>query len=331
MLAIEEERVTTSERGTELFKYRAMAPSDSENEFSQWLLSQPHSEAKDLLLKETLLTSLLSDEEMSYYQMAMEEDLFLELLSSPLNDLPIVSTTEAWYQYQSENHFYVDFAHPTAFGGGFRSFGNVQEETLFVEFPALAHLAFLTRESPIRCINEENDDPTPFLVPDCKRSFQLENLYGSLLEKTPLNEIRAHIKKIASSPCVNILGMSAKNWSSAEKRYDQADLRYHLKMAFLAFEGAHLVYSPTVIHTGAWGCGVYLNSEKMMTLIQMLAATLARTPIIFEGVNLAHHPYLTSAFIDEVKGMIREADTAEELLERVEQLQESDPSWAPHN
>jgi hypothetical protein len=65
-------------------------------------------------------------------------------------------------------------------------------------------------------------------------------------------------------------------------RYSRDEINYILNTAFTGFSAARIESTrsdrsaPVVIHTGFWGCGAYGGNRLMMTLLQLLAARLAR-------------------------------------------------------
>ncbi|NGX54342.1 MAG: hypothetical protein K1000chlam4_01068 [Chlamydiae bacterium] len=304
------------------------SPSSPE-EYSSWILGKPHSEKKGRVLELTLLKRPLVNKEIAFYQITQPDELFAALLSQKLPKAQEFSTTYKWYTYESANHFYVDFAHPSVFGGGFRGFGNVQEETLFCEFPTLPELAFATRDHPIHA--SKANDPTPFIIPNLKREVVLRDLYGQALEQIALDDITSRIEKLdpQKEPAVNIIGMAAIHWAGDENQYQAHDLKYLLKAAYLGFYGAKQLVPNATIHTAPWGCGVFLNSEKTLTVIQTLAAVMAEVDLVFEGLGNPSNPNYTTEFVEEAKKLVMGKSSAEEVLQAILEHQEKDRSWSP--
>ncbi|NGX54996.1 MAG: hypothetical protein KR126chlam2_00617 [Chlamydiae bacterium] len=310
-------------------EYKAVFSSSSPEEYSSWILGKPHSEKKRRVLELTLLSRPLVNKEIAYYQLAQPDESFATLLTQKLPKAQKFSTTFKWYTYESANHFYVDFAHPSVFGGGFRGFGNVQEETLFCEFPALPELAFATRDQPIHA--SKANDPTPFIIPNLKREVVLRDLYGQALEQIALNDIPSRIEKLdpQKESTVNIIGMAAIHWAGDENHYQLHDLKYLLKAAYLGFYGAKQLAPNATVHTAPWGCGVFLNSEKTITVIQTLAAVMAEVDLVFEGLGNPSNPNYTTEFIDGAKKLVMGKSSAEEVFQAILENQERDRSWAP--
>ncbi len=321
MVLLEEEKVVQGERGTYLHKYLAKLSPLSNLDYRAWLFGQPHSLNKDKLLELALFTFLPEERSIVYHQMENDSDTFQFLLNAPLLKMPSALFTNSWYTFLHPGHFYVDFAHPHHFGGSFRSWGNAQEEILFYEFPKLAHLAYATEGNPIHATKESM--PTPFLIPNVKRQTSIADLYGPALEKATLEEISSKVVYIPQPPPVHMLGMAAIQWTGEKQRYAKGDLEYLFRAAFLAFDGAKMItpQGKAVIHTGAWGCGIFRNSEKTITLIQLLAAALAEVDIIFEKIE--------ESLLEEAKVLLSNKKNAHDVFETILKLQEKDSSWAP--
>lgn len=329
MQLLEEVKVIEGTKGTLLSKYTAKLPLVSLLDYRAWLFGKPHSINKDKLLELTLFPFPPDERSITYYQMCESN---LSKLTQASYTLPEVFFSKEWYTYQHPGHFYVDFAHPHLFGGEFRSWGNLQEEILFCEFPKLAHLAFATAHDPCSC-RDEKGKPTPFLVTDVKRHAIIHDLYNGNLNRIPTSEIESKIEYIEHHKAisVHILGMAAIAWEGINHKYSEMDLLDLLQTAFLAFDGTGMVASTRkpVIHTGCWGCGAFRNSEKTITVIQLTAAALAGVEIVFDGLDHPMTPHYTEAFLEEAKTIVASKRNAEEVFKEILQRQESDLTWAP--
>jgi hypothetical protein len=74
------------------------------------------------------------------------------------------------------------------------------------------------------------------------------------------------------------------------------------------------------VHTGFWGCGVYGGNKNLMTIVQILAARLARIEtIVFHAVNAAGLCVIQEAMevVDRTIALTGRCVTTSELLDRV--------------
>lgn len=330
---LEKEKQVEGKKGVTLHKYSAKLSQVSMADYRYWLFSEPHSVNKDKLLELTTLQFPLREGIIVYYQATSAPERLLQITQAPFSTLPQTYFTKSFYSFHNEGHFYVDFAHPELFGGSFRSFGNAQEETLFYEFPQLVHLAYATTEHPLQ--TTQGHFPTPLLIPHVKRHLIVHDLYGTTLEKAPLSSIASKIEYLDTTrePHVHILAMSALDFSKRTTKYRLEDLQTLFYAAFLAFEAASIYLlienKRAVIHTSAWGCGVFANSAKTSTVIQLLAATLAGVDIVFEDLESPRQPDYTETFLEEAKQLIATHKNAQEVFKTLLALQEKDLSWAP--
>lgn len=333
MPLLEEMDRLQGKHGVLLHKYVAKSHESLEKEFHRWVLARPHTKNKEKLLELTILKAPFLKKEIPYFQISQSDEDFKKLLTTPWQTLCKIKTTVAWFSFTEQNHFYIDFAHPSQFGGGFRGWGNVQEETLFYEFPTLAQLAFLTQDQPIRACEglPPTGEPTPFIIPTIKRHAIVRELYGNALEKVSNKDVTAQIEHldIEDQPEIHILGMSAQRWNGEGGAYDKQSLSYHFKAAYLAFEGAKTLNSHAKVHTGPWGCGVFQNSEKTMTVIQLLAASFAGVSPIFEGLNHPSNPSYTQECIEEAFTLLLAHRHPEAVFDEILRRQNKDESWAP--
>lgn len=110
-------------------------------------------------------------------------------------------------------------------------------------------------------------------------------------------------------------------------QYTPRHLEMMLTKAYTGFAAARHdadVGGEKLIATGSWGCGAFYNNERVMFVVQALAANLA-------GVDLAHHVLgdgfrLSDAFGFLEDAMLRKLSVSETLKELAERCA-SDPKW----
>jgi len=109
--------------------------------------------------------------------------------------------------------------------------------------------------------------------------------------------------------------------------YEPRHLEMMLIKAYTGFAAAR--HDPdlgghTRIATGSWGCGAFFNNERVMFVIQTLAAGLADVELAYhvlgDGLDLAP----ATAFCEKV---MLENLTISEALEDLALLCETDPNW----
>lgn len=261
-----------------------------------------------------------------------------------------ISCDQNWFDYSDPYHFYIDFANGLRYGGGYRSYGCVQEERMFAEFPDLAKLDFLTNGKIHPCIDSYAHGghrnppplalPSPFIVENIFRRFDVSRTpYASAFKNANDSTIKSGISRVTHSVPVNIIGLAAVDFRSSNSgRYTLEDLIYHFNAAYLANEGAKTVsfnqrQKKTVIHTAPWGCGAFLNSEKMMIAIQYLAARASGVDLVFHGINNRMNPDYTEEniknIISGISDLIDRNNSPQKILEKLLEMSQKDRSWAP--
>jgi len=321
------EEFQTLESGAVLKTVRLTTNAFDMADFVRWVDAHWKSSQKSKLLESTLFTHepLPQTLEITYHQLYMSQDEFAQKLNAPLNEIN-TAFHEGWYAYTDQGHLHIDFANAYSFGGGWRVEGNVQEETLFCEFFKLALLAYLSAATGemIRPATgspeQENADATPFIVENVERQYRVDPaLYGNGIYEVNAREIPGYVTPQENTSVV-FGGIAARRWSS-QGTYSRNDLLYHLKAAYLAFIGEKLLNEADArAHTGPWGCGVFHNSPKMLTGIQLLAARMAGVDINFWGVDADA----------ELVAQVNRFENAEEGIQYFLDQQESDPSWKPY-
>ena len=167
----------------------------------------------------------------------------------PANRINTTIRTD-WFDYMDQDHYYIDFAHATHFGGSYRGHGNVQEERMFVEFPALPLLEFKTNNGIHPCVIEYDSNgkeksppmakPSPFIIESINREYDISGTpYGGAIFNAQDSQILKGIKKVNNSVPVNIIGLAAENRKFQQGvPYSLKDQLYHFEAAYLGFSGA---------------------------------------------------------------------------------------------
>lgn len=329
-------------------------PSDvDEDAFNQYLFSHPKLLSQNkTLLEQTVCQATCLSTDISYHHFELSAAEFEQLLDSvPTEKVNgIITCVEHWFDYLIPNHFFIDFAHATSFGGAYRSYGCVQEERMFAEFRALAILDFKTKNGIHPCIDSyaegghskypPNAKPHPFIIEGIERQFDISKApYGGNFQKATQEAIIKGIVKVEKPVPVNIIGLAAVDWRGVKNpKYKLEDLIYHFEAAYLANRGAKQLseqrgWSETVVHTAPWGCGAFLNSEKMITALQYLAAHTADVDLVFHGVGNPMNPHYTQDDIDQtiqyISQLVQEEKSIRQILEILLEKSQSDPTWSP--
>lgn len=223
----------------------------------------------------------------------------------------------------------VDFA-SERLGGGWLSYGMVQEEKMFIErfdFGALCARSLL--EMPGDPLKEPLAQPFSMMENEAwilrgAPIFAEIPWYG----RTP-NDGLARVQLL--NPVEDLDTMPTVVAIDAIKADFPVYRREHLVMmvmkAYTGFVAAK--HDPDVggcsqIATGSWGCGAFYNNECVMFVIQTLAASLA-------DVELTHHVLgdgfrLAPAFAFLEDALVRKLPVSE-VLDSLVQICASDPGW----
>jgi hypothetical protein len=224
--------------------------------------------------------------------------------------------TQTGYDYPAPNsgetHWHVNFADPALFFG----YGGplfAQDEVQTAEHPHLGSVREImkrfgatdNRWAPKTC---ERDAPTPVLITDVPRMWNVRDLYGNVFPRTPLEKVLpCFIPLDGCKQLSNIIAMSSLQPSRPGTPYTLEQIHYLFHTAHIAF--SHAVHmSPVdrklVIHTGNWGCGAFGGNKLVAALTQIMAARLA-------GVDeLIYHTYDRQSFLILV--------TSDDLLRRTD-------------
>ena len=177
----------------------------------------------------------------------------------------------------------VDFANKRL-GGGWLSYGCVQEEIMFIERPDFGAM----------CARSLLEMPDPRMEPLASPFSMKENEVWILKGAPRYAELgwygrapKDALKKVKllnpeddekSSPTV--IAMDAIKASF--ETYEREHLEMMLIKAYTGFVAAKEDHAAVEVATGSWGCGAFYNGEPVMFAIQSLAANLA-------GVSLTYH------------------------------------------
>jgi len=187
---------------------------------------------------------------------------------------------------ESSERCIVDFANKRL-GGGWLGYGMVQEEKMFIErfdYGALCARSLLEMPDPVA-----NPHASPFSMhPDeawilrGAPRFADVGWYGrtpadALSKLTLLNPV----DDSKTAPAVVAIDAIKASFPV----YEREHLEMMLIKAYTGFAAAS--NDPDVggykqIATGSWGCGAFYNNERVMFVVQALAANVA-------GVSLVHH------------------------------------------
>jgi len=222
----------------------------------------------------------------------------------------------------------VDFANKRL-GGGWLSYGMVQEEKMFVErfdFGALCARSLLEMPDPIAqpLASPFSMHPNEAWVLRGAPAFAKVTWYG----RTPadgLERLKLLDPALDRKTSPTVIAIDAIKASFLV--YERHHLELMLTKAYCGFAAAR--HDPDVggeglVATGSWGCGAFYNNERVMFVVQALAASLA-------GVSLTHHELgdgldLTPA-IALVEGLVAQRRTVAEGLAELQALCASDAGW----
>jgi Poly (ADP-ribose) glycohydrolase (PARG), Macro domain fold len=197
-----------------------------------------------------------------------------------------------YYDYEGEQEgvWHVNFADPQLFV----AYGSpllAQDELQAVEHPLLGCLreALLSEGQP--ALTEENLVATPVLVTGVERRCTLDTapnfearrlygLYGRRFASATEELIRGALHVHQSPRRSNLIAMAAP--AGGRGPYFHTQIERILVTAYTAFVAAvsesHCMWPhvPVEVRTGFWGCGAFGGNRRAMTLLQLLAAKLAR-------------------------------------------------------
>jgi len=194
----------------------------------------------------------------------------------------------------------VDFANKRL-GGGWLSYGMVQEEKLFTErfsYGAMCARSLLEMPSPVEdpLASKFSMHPEEAWILRGGAAFARVNWYGytpmDALDKLQLLDPTADVE---TAPTVVAMDAIKADF----KRYDRKHLKMMLVKAFVGFCAAKRdpeMGNINRIATGSWGCGAFKNNERVMFCIQTLAANLAGTQLVHHVLSDERSSRLNQAF-----------------------------------
>lgn len=222
----------------------------------------------------------------------------------------------------------VDFANKRL-GGGWLSYGMVQEEKMFIErfdFGALCARSLLNMDDPVA-----NPIASPFSMKPNEAwilrgapAFAEVPWYGRT-PKDGLEKVRLlnPLDDQHTTPTVVAVDAIKANFT----HYRREHLEMMLLKAYVGFAAAKNdedVGGETLIATGSWGCGAFHNNERVMFVVQALAANVV-------GVSLTHHVLgdgirLEKAFAF-MEDQVLKKRTVSQSMEILVDLCATDPDW----
>jgi len=211
-------------------------------------------------------------------------------------ETPVVELREDVFGYEpvspeiNQVDWYLNFADQelfVAYGSGLLA----QDEMQAAEHPALGSLREALIGQGLSTQTEEGGRATPILVMGVERRCAIATdrnigegrpvgLYGNNFSRAGTEVIRKATRPIVPPTLTNILAMTALSGGRAAYRRDE--IEHTLETAYTGFSAAKIesrrarnANVTVVIHTGFWGCGAYGGNRTLMTLLQVLAATVS--------------------------------------------------------
>mmetsp|Transcript_3766 Transcript_3766/g.8789 ORF Transcript_3766/g.8789 Transcript_3766/m.8789 type:complete len:414 (+) Transcript_3766:27-1268(+) len=209
----------------------------------------------------------------------------------------------------------VDFANKRL-GGGWLSYGCVQEEILFIERPdfgAMCARSLLEMPDPTKeaIASPFSMEPNEAWVMRGAPQFAKLGWYGKApkdaMDRVTLLDPEEDRK---SAPTVVAMDAIKANFEVYTKEHLQMMLR-KAYTAFVAVKEDPLVGGVTEVSTGSWGCGAFYNSEPVMFAIQTLAANAAGVRLVYHSLGDGRR--LAPAFELLEEAMIRQLTVAQAL------------------
>ena len=195
--------------------------------------------------------------------------------------------------------WHVNFADPhlfVAYGGPLLA----QDEMQVLEHPVLGSLREALVASGRRAATRgAAGEPTPVTVTGVQRRCALDtfpdaaaghprDLYGNAFSCAPVAEVLAATRPLDPPPSSNILALAAP--AGGRGPYDRAELEDVLATAHTGFAATRRESgrlggpgARPIVHTGFWGCGAFGGNRAVMTVLQALAADLARVDLVFHA------------------------------------------------
>lgn len=186
--------------------------------------------------------------------------------------------------------WHVNFADPDLFAFYGRPL-LAQDEMMVAEHPVLAHLREHLIAIGYPALTCEDDRPTPVTISNIPRRCSIDTtpcadrpngMYGNRFATASPDMVRSAVTLVDPPTKSNIISMSSI--SCGYGRYSRDAIGYLLKTAYTGFAATRFLAGDSreiVIHTGFWGCGAFGGNKLLMTLIQIVAASMANVRLVF--------------------------------------------------
>lgn len=184
--------------------------------------------------------------------------------------------------------WHLNFADPHLFCA-YGSSLLAQDELQVAEHPLLGSVREAMIAEGLPALTEEKLRPTPVLVAGVERRCELKTapapsrpggLYGNRFAVAPEAVVREATQVLTPPTRTNLIAMAAPGGGSGT--YSRRDIEHVMVTAFTGFSAAVAESRrlwpgvPVEIRTGFWGCGAFGGNRHAMTVMQLLAARLAR-------------------------------------------------------
>lgn len=207
---------------------------------------------------------------------------------------PLAGTAMEWHVNFADPHLFV------AYGSGLFA----QDEIQVAEHPVLGSLREALEAAGHPARTAERGQPTPVLVRGAERRVAVATdpsaaegrplgLYGNRFAAASVEAVERATKLIDPPTVSNLIAMAAP--TGGPGAYKRQEIDCILRTAFTGFAAARIESrealgesAQVVIHSGFWGCGAFGGNRVLMTLLQVLAAKLARIDrLVFHAVDKA--------------------------------------------
>jgi hypothetical protein len=226
--------------------------------------------------------------------------------------------------------WHVNFADPhlfVAYGSALLA----QDELQAAEHPLLGSVREALVAEGLPALTELQMSPTPVLVAGVERRCEILTarceerpfgLYGSRFAAATADVVRRAIRVIDPPTRTNLIAIAAPG--GGRGTYARRDIQHVLVAAYTGFAAAAHESrrlwpdAPVEIRTGFWGCGAFGGNRHAMTLLQLLAARLAKIDrvkfYVFDDAGSA--AFRTGAA--DLETVVAPGGSLEDILERVE-------------
>jgi hypothetical protein len=241
------------------------------------------------------------------------------------------------YDYGSDDGvWHVNFADPELFVA-FASSLLAQDELQCAEHPALCSLRLALREEGQPARTEDEGAATPVLVTGVERRVELDCnvLYGNRFAAASPSIVRAHMRVLTPPTRSNIIAIAAPTGGPGpywRRQIDHIVVTAYTGFVAAAYESRRLwPDAPFEIRTGFWGCGAFGGNRTLMTMLQLLAARMARVDRLrFYTVTPSGMPDFAAgaSALEDVLARGTPGEPLDALLERIADL---DLEWGVGN